>query len=127
VSETAVNAASRAFCERCGTPIEATHGRRFCGDRCRLLHWALQQETPQRRLEFGPTAAKVENKRSGKRAAILARLESGPARTWDLMLLGGAGFSSRIRELRVEGHRIECEQDEDGALYTLDAREALRG
>jgi len=73
----------------------------------------------QRRLEFGPTAAKVENKRSGKRAAILARLESGPARTWDLMLLGGAGFSSRIRELRVEGHRIECEQDEDGATYRL--------
>jgi hypothetical protein len=43
----------------------------------------------------------------------------GPARTIDLMVIGGSGFSSRLRELRDEGYRIECEQDEGGALYTL--------
>lgn len=76
-------------------------------------------QNAQRRLEFTPTASKVENKRQGQRERLLARLESGPARTWDLMLIGGPGFSSRIRELRVAGHDIFCDQDGEGAVYRL--------
>lgn len=73
----------------------------------------------QRRIEWTPTASAVSLKRQGRAFQILDRLRQGPARTWDLMMLGGAGFSSRIRELRVSGFQIECTQDEDGAVYRL--------
>lgn len=73
-----------------------------------------------RRTEFAPTAAAVARKREGKRERMLARLKSGPATTWELLLLGGAGFSSRLRELRDEGHRIECEEHDEGATYRLE-------
>lgn len=120
VSATAVNGARGAFCRRCGVPIEPLHGRRYCSDRCRLLEWAHRQSTPQRRIEFTPTASAVEGKRLGRRVAMLARLEYGPATTLDLMRIGGAGFSSRIHELREAGHRIVCTQYPHGAVYRLD-------
>ena len=73
----------------------------------------------QRRMEFGPTASRVAQKRASKAARMLERLRCGPATTFDLMMLGGAGFSSRLHELREAGHRIECEQGEGGATYRL--------
>jgi len=83
-------------------------------------HYAAQDSAMgQRRIEWTPTASAVSLKRQGRAFQILDRLRQGPARTWDLMMLGGAGFSSRIRELRVSGFQIECEQDEDGAVYRL--------
>jgi hypothetical protein len=36
------------------------------------------------------------------------------------MQIGGAGFSSRLRELRDAGFVIRCEEHEDGAVYTLE-------
>jgi hypothetical protein len=50
---------------------------------------------------------------------MLERLKCGPATTWDLMQIGGAGFSSRLHELREAGRRIDCERHEDYAVYTL--------
>jgi hypothetical protein len=73
----------------------------------------------QRRIEFGQTANRVSLKRAGKRELILERLRIGPLNTLQLMLLGGSGFSSRLAELRRDGHRIDCEEHEDGAVYTL--------
>jgi hypothetical protein len=35
------------------------------------------------------------------------------------MMLGGSGFSSRIRELKVEGCDISVEMNEDHWVYTL--------
>lgn len=82
------------------------------------IDWA-SGESYTVRQEFFPTANRVSLKRQGRAFRILDRLRQGPARTWDLMMLGGAGFSSRIRELRVMKYDIRCEQDEDGATYTL--------
>jgi hypothetical protein len=77
------------------------------------------EATGASRREFLPSVAKESAKRDGKRVKILDRLRMGPARTIDLMVIGGSGFSSRLRELRDEGYRIECEQDDQGGLYTL--------
>lgn len=76
-----------------------------------------------RRTEILPLANAVARKREGKRIRMLRRLESGPATTLELMQIGGAGFSSRLRELRDAGHRIVCEEHEDGAVYTLEPEE----
>jgi hypothetical protein len=82
--------------------------------------WCAQKAAgAQRRIEWTPEASRVALKREGKRERMLARLRQGPARTIDLMLLGGSGFSSRLKELRRDGHRITCEEHEDGAVYTL--------
>jgi hypothetical protein len=43
----------------------------------------------------------------------------GPCSTITLMMAGGSGFSSRLAELRRAGHVIACEEQEDGAIYTL--------
>lgn len=43
-----------------------------------------------RRIEFGPTASAVSLKRQGRAFQILDRLRQGPARTFELMMLGGA-------------------------------------
>lgn len=72
-----------------------------------------------RRTEILPTAAAVAQKRAGRRERMLERLKMGPTTTLELMQIGGAGFSSRLRELRDAGHRISCEEHEDGAIYTL--------
>jgi len=95
--------------------------RRFCSDICRVRAWSLKHPRlgVQPRLEFGPTASAQENGRLGRRERILARLRHGSATTREMMMLGGAGFSSRIRELRVAGHEIAVEMNEDGAVYRL--------
>jgi hypothetical protein len=73
------------------------------------------------RTEFLPTASRVSLKRLGKRERILARLKEGPATTWELMQLGGAGFSSRIAELRRDGWNIPApEMHEDYGVYRLE-------
>jgi DNA-binding HxlR family transcriptional regulator len=80
-----------------------------------VLFWKASQA----RIEFGPTASKVESKRTSQRLLILGRLQKGPARWWELMQIGKSGFSSRLSELKRDGHVIRCDQDEDGGLYTL--------
>lgn len=74
-----------------------------------------------RRTEILPLANAVARKRAGRRERVLSRLQTGPATTWDLMQrdVGGSGFNQRIQELRLAGHRIVCEEHEDGAIYTL--------
>ena len=54
-----------------------------------------------------------------KAKLMLRRLRQAPATTIELMMIGGAGFSSRLRELRNDGHRIDVEMFEDHARYTL--------
>lgn len=72
-----------------------------------------------RRVEVDPTRNAVALKRDGRRARMLDRLRCGPATTLEMMMLGGAGFSSRLHELREAGHRITCVEQDDGAIYTL--------
>jgi hypothetical protein len=75
--------------------------------------------TPAAR-EFGMAV----RKRESRAARMLARLKCGPATTKELNDLGGAGFSSRLRELRNAGHRITCEQHvhegSEWAIYRLE-------
>lgn len=85
-----------------------------------LTRAAPQERSEPRRTEILPTAAAVARKREGKRERMLERLKCGSATTWELMSIGGSGFSSRIAELREAGHRIDCEEHEDGAVYTLE-------
>jgi hypothetical protein len=66
-----------------------------------------------------PTQAAQSAKRASKAQKMLERLKCGPATTWDLMQLGGAGFSSRLFELRSQGYVIEAESQGDYAIYTL--------
>ena len=73
----------------------------------------------QRRIEWTPTASAVSLKRQGRAFQILDRLRQGPARTHEILALGGSGMSARLHELRVSGFQIECEQDEEGAVYRL--------
>ena len=72
------------------------------------------------RREVLPTQNAVSQKREGKRERMLARLKAGRASTWDLIQIGGSGFSSRLAELRRDGWKITCEEREDGAVYTLE-------
>ena len=66
-------------------------------------------------------------RRESKAQRMLARLKSGPAGTYELMQIGGAGFSSRLRELRNQGWKIRCEQRAEGgaewSVYTLEGRQ----
>jgi hypothetical protein len=71
------------------------------------------------RQEWLPTQAAQSAKRASKAQKMLDRLKCGSSNTWELMQIGGAGFSSRLHELREAGHRIDCEQNEDYAVYTL--------
>ncbi len=79
----------------------------------------LYEATLTPRLEWTPTASAQENYRQGQRAAILARLKMGPTPTFELMMIGGSGFSSRLAELRREGHRIVAKRIEHHAMYVL--------
>ena len=103
---TASESATGALCARCGTPMEPHPGKVYFSDRCRLLEWAHRQETHQRRLEFAPTASVEENHRQSQRRAVLAALRLGPQTALTLFPIAGPGFSSRLAELRKEGHPI---------------------
>ena len=81
----------------------------------------------QRLIDWTPTGrevARARRKRESRAARMLARLKCGPATTLEMMTLGGAGFSSRLHELREAGHRITCEQHvhegSEWAIYTLE-------
>jgi hypothetical protein len=81
----------------------------------------------QRAIDFTPAARELGQavrKRESRAARMLARLKCGPATTLELMTLGGAGFSSRLHELREAGHRITCEQHvhegSEWAIYRIE-------
>ena len=118
-------------CQWCGRPFTPYPRRaavqRFCSESCRV--WAYKHlclPAP----EVGPkpsgwTQAQRElsahlQRRESRKARMLARLQQGPATTWELMQLGGSGFSSRLTELKRENHRIVCENHLDGAVYRLE-------
>ena len=65
--------------------------------------------------------SRAMDKRESKKAALLALLRRGPARTWDMMLAGGSGWRSRKQELCEEGYVIHVEEHPDFAIYTLEA------
>ena len=79
----------------------------------------------QARIEWTETASRVSQKRAGKRERMLARLQAGPCRTWELLALGGSGMSGRLHEIREDlkpqGLTVKCDQDEDGGVYTIQA------
>jgi hypothetical protein len=82
---------------------------------------------PQIAIDWYPAARELGQavrKRESRAARMLARLKCGPATTLEMMTLGGAGFSSRLRELRNAGHRITCEQHvhegSEWAIYRLE-------
>lgn len=121
----AIGSVATLPCRFCGDPLPQArrHGseRLYCSPQHRMAAW--DRDNPriigQRRLEFAPEASRQSLKREGRRERILARLRLGPARTWEILSLGGSGMSSRLRELRESGFQIECEQDEEGATYRL--------
>ena len=111
-----------ALCQGgCGRLVPTKNGRKHCTDHCRLQAWARRQVAPgQGRIEFAPMASGNETKKGRRREAMLARLRQGPATTFDLMMIGGAGFSSRLAELRRDGHNIPApEMGENGGVYCL--------
>lgn len=113
-------------CLECGRefPVYARHAKDhgFCKPACRAK-WH-RDHPGQRRLEFLPTADRQAKKRLGRREAMLARLRAGSVRTWELMSLGGSGFSGRLHEIREqirrEGLTVRCIEDEEGATYRLE-------
>ncbi len=114
---------SKRICALCGSAIsQKRRDAVYCSDHCRVRIWDSKHPRlgVQPRLEFGPTASAQEQKRLGKRERILVRLKTGPARTHEILALGGSGMSGRLHELRVAGYVIECEPDEDGAVYRLE-------
>lgn len=125
--ETESSRCRRPSCEKSVPPQERRHGKpkAYCSDTCRVQHWDEQHPRlgVQKRIEFTPTASRIQTKRMGRREAMLARLRQGPARTHELLALGGSGFSSRLHELREqlrgEGLTVLCDPDEDGAWYRL--------
>jgi hypothetical protein len=85
-----------------------------------ILSDAYAAAAGQRRLEFAPTAAREENHRSGQRAAILALLRLGPMTAVELFQVAGSGFSSRLFELREQGHRIKTRMVARHGVYELE-------
>lgn len=72
--------------------------------------------------DFTPSArelAQALRNRETRAQKMLARLRLGPASTFDLMMLGGAGFSSRLKELRRAGAVIEVSGGPERFVYTL--------
>mgnify|MGYP007100154509 CR=1 FL=1 len=72
--------------------------------------------------DFNPSARELAHalrNRETRAQKMLARLRLGPCTTFDLMMLGGAGFSSRLKELRRAGHVIEVEGGPERFVYTL--------
>ena len=81
-----------------------------------------QEGILQRRLDFTPAASELAQalrNRETRAQKMLARLRLGPCTTFDLMMLGGAGFSSRLKELRRAGHEITVEGGPERFVYTL--------
>jgi hypothetical protein len=77
----------------------------------------------QGRLDFTPAASELAHAIRGREtraARMLARLRQGPATTFDLMMLGGAGFSSRLKELRRAGHVIKAYGGPERYIYELE-------
>ena len=55
-------------------------------------------------------------------AAVLARLEQGPATNAQLMQVGGMRFGARIHDLKKHGYKISSEHLSDGIwVYELEA------
>lgn len=120
-------------CPECGCEFEPQrHWHQFCSDACRAKNWKSRQASlafapwypPGQDAPAGWTPAQRQlsahlDKRESRKARMLARLECGPATTLDLMQIGGAGFSSRLAELRRDGHPITCENHLDYAVYRL--------
>jgi hypothetical protein len=73
----------------------------------------------QTRLEWLPTANAEENHRRSQRTAILAALRVGHLTATELFALGGPGFSSRLTELKREGHPIKMERVGRIGVYSL--------
>lgn len=112
-----------AHCEWCGGTYKpyrrALSTQRFCGPSC-SDSWHNTKRTKPDVL-----ALRQSKRRTSKCERMLLRLREGPATTWELMGLGGAGFSSRLAELRRGKHdgvryRISCEEREDHGVYTLE-------
>lgn len=95
----------------------------YCSRRCK--DEAYNRAHPvvrQQRLDFTPAASELAHalrNRETRAQKMLARLRLGPASTFDLMMLGGAGFSSRLKELRRAGHEIEVSGGPERFVYTL--------
>ena len=111
------------LCARCGHrfPIGQDHHSK---DACRAVRWRREHPSvgPRQTDLFGLREGK---KRHSKASKMLELLKRGPVQTWDLMRVGGAGFSSRLREIRtgqVDGvkHTVSVEQHEDFAIYRLE-------
>ena len=55
------------------------------------------------------------------RAAVLKRLQAGPATTMELVAVGGIRATGRVTELRQAGHRITAKATRPGRwVYTLE-------
>jgi hypothetical protein len=67
----------------------------------------------------GRELSRAVHKRECRRERMLTRLRSGPVSTWEMMMLGGPGFSSRLREPRNEGHNIVAEGGPEAWVYRL--------
>ena len=118
----------------CGTYFwQGKWNQEYCSPRCRNRSYnASHPVTRQKVLTFGAPAIGTPthreqraalDRRESRKARMLARLRQGEATTWELLQLGGAGFSSRLKELRREGHRITCENRLEYAVYSLEAGE----
>jgi hypothetical protein len=129
-------------CLRCGEPFAPKprrHGseRRYCSIVCRRLHWdethPRVKEPVQAALDFTPPAqpqpiltepqrewGSVEEKRAAKRRLILARLESGPASTLELLRIDHR-FSARLGELKLLHPWTKAKDERTGGfVYTLE-------
>jgi hypothetical protein len=74
---------------------------------------------------FTPTQRQLSlvlGRRENRAQKMLSRLQTGPATTWEMMQLGGAGFSSRLRELRNQGWEIEAQGGPEEWVYVLKGR-----
>ena len=73
----------------------------------------------QGRIEWTPTASGEENHRRTQRRLILEALKLGPLTAVELFALGGSGFSTRLWELKQEGHQINMKRVGRHGLYSL--------
>jgi hypothetical protein len=115
----------------CGSRFTPNHERQtYCSPKCRFKAWDARNPR-QRPLDFARPAAPAVgtpaqreqsaalDRRESKKAALLALLRRGPAKTWDMMLVGGSGWRSRKYELQQDGYGIHVEEHSDYAVYTL--------
>lgn len=59
---------------------------------------------------------------SACKAAVLARLQLGPATSVELAALPGLNYRARISDLRRDGHDIEADTSERPTVYRLRGR-----